>query len=80
MIMTKDLKKLRELTRKSRAQVDKQEFAWQRSTKWLTCFNFLGIFPFTFWVWKSGWHARRAMVYELLLKRLRGRLGFDSER
>lgn len=79
MITMKDLKRLRALTKKWRAQVDKRESAWQRATKWLTCFNFLGAFPFTFWVWKSGWHARRAMVYELLLKRLRGRLGFDLE-
>ena len=48
----------------------KSEHAWQAAEKWIPCQSMLGFFPFTFWVWVSGWYARRAARLERRINQL----------
>lgn len=51
-------------------QVKLKEKAWRRAEKWIISESLLGFFPFTFWVWKSGWHSQRARLIDKRLRRL----------
>lgn len=77
--MSKDSQLLQKLCKNSEEHNAKQAAAWQRCLRWVGSFNWFSFFPFTFWVWKSGWHAKRVLVLEAKLKKLRARPGFDID-
>lgn len=79
MISPEDVKRLQKLGNQLREHQWKKESAWASAMQWVGSFSWLAFFPFTFWAWKSGWHARCVLKLEAKLTRFRGRLGFDLE-